>query len=68
MINPEVDLRAIIDEDRLIEIFMDDEAIGFCTHCGNEVYNVEPDAENYECEACGRFEVFGAMHIALMLS
>ena len=33
---------------------------GFCTACGAEAYNVEPDAENYECESCGKRQVFGS--------
>lgn len=41
---------------------------GFCLACGAEVEGVEPDAREYECEACGESEVFGAdellMHIA----
>lgn len=27
---------------------------GFCIKCGEEVYNVEPDARNYECEGVRR--------------
>lgn len=33
---------------------------GFCLHCGAEASGVEPDAEGYECEACGEPQVFGA--------
>jgi hypothetical protein len=33
---------------------------GFCLICGAEASGVEPDAENYECEACGSDQVFGA--------
>ncbi len=33
---------------------------GFCIACGNEAEGVEPDAERYECEACGELAVYGA--------
>lgn len=42
---------------------------GFCILCGAEADGVEPDARNYECEACGAEQVFGAeellIHIAV---
>lgn len=34
---------------------------GWCTSCRNFTnYNVEPDAENYECEICSQNTVMGA--------
>jgi hypothetical protein len=39
---------------------------GFCTHCGAEALGVEPDARNYECEVCGKTEVFGAEELMIM--
>jgi len=39
---------------------------GFCTKCGADRYDCEPDAENYECEECGAMAVYGA-EVALML-
>lgn len=36
---------------------------GFCLACGHEVEGVEPDAQEYECEACGECEVYGAEEI-----
>lgn len=38
---------------------------GFCLSCGAETDGCEPDAENYECEACGEHEVFGAQEILI---
>jgi predicted RNA-binding Zn-ribbon protein involved in translation (DUF1610 family) len=32
---------------------------GMCLACGVEADGVEPDAEEYECEACGEPQVFG---------
>jgi len=42
-----------------------DDNIGICTSCGEEAFGVEPDAENYECESCGKHEVFGAEQLLL---
>ncbi len=42
------------------------EDIGYCTVCGDERCNTEPDAENYPCEGCGRNTVFGAQQLLLM--
>ena len=39
---------------------------GFCIACGEEAYGVEPDARNYECESCGKRQVYGAAEIAMM--
>lgn len=37
---------------------MDDHA-GICLACGEMSDGVEPDAERYRCEGCGRRAVFG---------
>lgn len=34
--------------------------IGWCTECGSERDSCEPDAQEYECEACGEMAVHGA--------
>ena len=36
---------------------------GFCLACGAECGGCEPDAQGYECEACGEAEVYGAEEI-----
>lgn len=38
---------------------------GFCIACGCEASSCEPDARNYECEACGEMEVFGAEELLM---
>lgn len=38
---------------------------GFCLACGNEQEGCEPDARDYECEACGESQVFGADELLL---
>jgi hypothetical protein len=41
---------------------------GFCLVCGAEKDGVEPDAENYDCEACGAEQVFGAEELLLRIA
>lgn len=38
---------------------------GFCTTCGHEHEGIEPDAANYDCEACGEPTVFGAEELLM---
>jgi hypothetical protein len=38
---------------------------GFCIACGAESGSCEPDAREYECEACGERAVYGAEEIML---
>lgn len=40
---------------------------GFCVACGHEQDGCEPDARNYECESCGKRQVFGAEELLLEL-
>lgn len=40
---------------------------GICIACGNEQDGCEPDARNYECEACGERKVFGAEELLLYI-
>jgi len=39
---------------------------GFCVACGADAWGVEPDAERYECDDCGKPAVYGAEQIALV--
>ena len=55
-----------ISLDQIIEAVRADDNLGFCTACGADAYNVEPDARNYGCEACGENQVFGAEELLLM--
>ena len=41
---------------------------GFCLVCGNEQGGCEPDAREYECEACGANQVYGADELMLSLN
>lgn len=38
---------------------------GVCLACGDQADQVEPDAEGYECEACGEQSVFGAEQLLM---
>lgn len=38
---------------------------GFCTSCGHEHEGIEPDASDYDCEACGEPTVFGAEELLM---
>jgi predicted RNA-binding Zn-ribbon protein involved in translation (DUF1610 family) len=41
---------------------------GFCMACGAEPDGIEPDARNYECEACGEKQVFGCEELLLRIA
>lgn len=41
---------------------------GFCIACGADIEGVEPDACEYECEACGERAVYGCEELALMVA
>jgi hypothetical protein len=43
----------------------DENQEGFCTACGFRRECCEPDARNYECDACGAHQVFGAQELIL---
>jgi predicted RNA-binding Zn-ribbon protein involved in translation (DUF1610 family) len=40
--------------------------LGFCTACGAEAEGVEPDAREYDCDACGKPNVYGAEELIMM--
>ena len=37
-----------------------------CQACGATAHNCEPDARGYECESCGKPEVYGAEEMLMM--
>jgi len=43
-----------------------DDSEGRCVECGADAFGVEPDACNYDCEACGAAEVFGLEELLMM--
>ena len=56
-----------ISQNRIIEAIETADHRGFCTACGAEAFNVEPDACGYTCEACDEPKVYGAEELLLML-
>jgi hypothetical protein len=52
--------------DMVMELVQEDDSTGICTSCHEVAYNVEPDAEGYECESCGALKVCGAEMYVLM--
>jgi membrane protease subunit (stomatin/prohibitin family) len=41
---------------------------GFCTECGMEADGVEPDAERYACDNCGKHAVYGVGTLAMYVA
>ena len=54
-----------IDIERVLAAVERDENTGFCTACGEEAENVEPDACKYKCDYCGMAAVYGAEELLL---
>lgn len=52
--------------ERASELCEADNNEGICLCCGAERSGVEPDAEYYHCDECGRAFVFGVEQIVLM--
>jgi hypothetical protein len=52
--------------DQVMAAIEADDCLGFCLACGEEAYNVEPDARRYTCESCGKPQVYGAEELLLM--
>ena len=51
--------------DEILAAAQETEFLGFCTHCGEEAYHVDPDACGDPCEACGERGVYGAEELML---
>lgn len=60
-----------ITVDRVIEAVREQmfglENPGFCIECGEDHDSCEPDAQNYECYACGEHSVYGAEILLSMM-
>jgi len=55
-----------ITQDMIITAAEDGEFVGFCIRCGKEAQDVEPDAEEYECDVCGELGVYGAEQLLIL--
>lgn len=62
-LHPSIDLDTLLAAVDESQVGLTDE--GFCIVCGASRFQVEPDARNYQCEACGADEVFGAEEILM---
>ncbi len=52
-----------------LQVSMDDlwdGRMGICLACGEEHHGIEPDACRYDCEVCGKPEVYGLEEAVLM--
>ena len=49
-----------------MEKIMFDGGSGWCLHCGEEVYGIEPDARKYTCDACNLPKVYGMEELMMM--
>ncbi len=56
-----------ISAEQILAAVEEDSNLGFCTACGDEAYNVEPDARGYVCESCGQPNVSGAEELMFSL-
>jgi predicted RNA-binding Zn-ribbon protein involved in translation (DUF1610 family) len=45
---------------------LDTNGEGWCIACGASGQAAEPDAEEYECDECGKHAVYGAAQLALL--
>jgi Zn finger protein HypA/HybF involved in hydrogenase expression len=54
--------------DKAMELIEQEQNAGLCLDCGATRYEVEPDAEGYECKVCGAKEVAGCEQIVLMFA
>jgi hypothetical protein len=41
---------------------------GFCTACGEEADDCEPDARKCRCASCGQHAVYGAQELLIMMA
>jgi hypothetical protein len=55
----------VLDIDEVIESAHEGDGTGYCLACGESRECCEPDARNYECDSCGKRQVFGAEEIIL---
>jgi len=51
--------------DQVVKAVKADDNMGFCLACGSEAFEVEPDAQGYECEECLACEVYGAEELLI---
>lgn len=65
-VNPKVTEEVIMEAANRYQTTLDNP--GFCIACGCEVGGIEPDAREYECEACGEEAVYGAEELLMEIA
>jgi len=65
-LHPSLTLGKIVDRYESSETEL--EYIAFCIACGEEHWDIDPDAENYHCEHCEEFKVYGVEQLILLLA
>lgn len=55
----------VISQRRIIAAIESGDYVGFCTDCGADQSGVEPDAEGYTCQSCGKPSVQGAENLLI---
>lgn len=51
---------------KVLDSDVSDGTLGICLACGEIAYGVEPDARGYQCEDCGKPQVYGLEEAVLM--
>lgn len=54
--------------DKAMELLGQGDSTGLCLECSEPHYNIEPDAEGYQCEKCGALEVMGCEEIMIQFA
>jgi hypothetical protein len=58
----------MLDPERILELAEENygSSTGICAYCGAIHDGIEPDAAQYECEACGEFTVYGCENVLIV--
>ena len=59
------DIHRSVTLERVIEAADEDDQNGLCIGCGAGTSGIEPDAERYRCDECGREAVYGAAQLII---
>ena len=63
-IHPSITLARILDALDRYKYNLDNP--GFCTNCGADAEGIEPDAQQYQCQACETHAVYGAEQLLFL--
>lgn len=60
-------MHASITLDRILYGIEQDNDAGFCLACGDDAFDVEPDARGYICDTCEEPQVYGAEELLFLV-